>query len=195
MRRRITLPDTLRFAGLACSSSGRHRPCWLGPGAMVSDGRRLTHHPFACFRRRQSDLACASASPRPDWRLAESIGVDARPGVADRHDRAGPRGERRRLKAPGRAPLLQIRPPLLRFCPLQHTPAALRCPRLPAPNDPASAFSRLIRPRCCGPSIGTSPVRFYAVAENKRRCSQDGCDSRVSLAAFIGCGRVMTAMK
>jgi hypothetical protein len=28
----------------------------------------------------------------------------------------------------------------LRFGPLQHSPAALRCPRLPTSNDPASAF-------------------------------------------------------
>jgi hypothetical protein len=33
--------------------------------------------------------------------------------------------------------------------------------------------------------ICTSPMRFYAQAENKRRCSRDGRASRVSLAAFI----------
>ena len=105
MRCRIARPDTLRFARSACSSSGYRRPCWLGPTVMLSDARRITHHPFAWFASVKRVLACASASPP---RIAASPNQSATSRatqfktsscddhLADRHDRAGPRGERRR---------------------------------------------------------------------------------------------------
>jgi hypothetical protein len=53
------------------------------------------HHPFASFTGGQRDFACASASPPRIAAIVESVDDQRiRPSVADRHDRAGPRGER-----------------------------------------------------------------------------------------------------
>jgi hypothetical protein len=61
------------------------------------------------------------------------------------------------------------RTPLMRFLSLQHTLAATRCPRQPAPDDPASAFNRGLASRAvaehheptrpCGFSLAANAMR------------------------------------
>jgi hypothetical protein len=97
MRCRIARPGTLRFARLASSSSGHRWPCWLGPTVKLSDGCAIDASPVRIAGQRLDGLACASASPPRIAASSNQSMIDVRPGWADRHDRAGPRGERRRL--------------------------------------------------------------------------------------------------
>jgi hypothetical protein len=71
-----------------------------------------------------------------------------------------------------------IEPPLMRFGPLQHSLAAMRCPGLGFASLPASGRSRFgvlissARATACGPALTNhSPLRFFAIGGAKRRRS------------------------
>jgi hypothetical protein len=71
-----------------------------------------------------------------------------------------------------------IEPPLMRFGPLQHSLAAMRCPGLGFASLPASGRSRFgvlissARATACGPALTNhSPLRFFATGGAKRRRS------------------------
>jgi hypothetical protein len=131
------------------------------------------------LRRHRATLACASAS------APATAGVRFRTNrrtLALRADPSRPgsifaAGATFTLVRRSQRQLAAIEPPLLRFGPLQHIPAAMRCPGLGLISLPASGRSRfgvLIRqpaPRLRTDWTDHSPLRFFAIGGAKRRRS------------------------
>lgn len=136
MKHRPFGPGVSNTPALRCREGARPgplRPYWLGRFRRCGKSLRLPPRSTsaralttACF-----GLACASAS-----HSAEAAWPRVRYDPRCRLDSSRPR--RRTGIDADRA----NRVPLLRFRPLQHLPAALRCPVQPAPDYPASTLTR-----------------------------------------------------
>lgn len=145
-------------------------------GSTQSGGCRLTHHPFARL----------AATPPYDFDLRRDVRArdrlvlpkqSAEPGTA-----GGPDDTRSTVSASGHAAHAADdskasldRAPLLRFGPLQHTPAAARCPGRPASGR--SRFDVLpASPRVRTFNTGLTSLRFSA---GQSRCEGARCGGRV----------------